>query len=134
LTENEARSHLESIRWPHHLACSHCGSVSVTRLHGKKHRPGVIQCNDCRKQFTVTVGSIMEDSHLSLQKWVLAFHLLCSSKKGFSALQLQRELGIGSYRTASFVLHRIREAMSGPLEQALQSAPSPRLRRRPESG
>ena len=120
LTEDEARSYLEGIRWPNHISCPHCGSVKVTRLQGKKHRAGLLQCSDCRKQFTVTVGSVKEDSHLPLQKWVLAFHLLCSSKKGFSALQLQRELGIGSYRTALFMLHRIREAMSGPLERALR--------------
>jgi transposase-like protein len=118
LTEDEARSYLEGIRWPDGPECPHCGSARITRLEGKAHRAGLLQCNKCREQFTVTVGGVMQDSHVSLRKWVLAFHLLCSSKKGFSALQLQRELGLGSYRTALFMLHRIREAMSEPLEKA----------------
>ncbi len=120
MTEDEARAYLEGIRWPDDPFCPHCGSRQVTRLRGEAHRDGTIQCNTCREQFTVTVGSVMESSHIPLQKWVLAFHLLCSSKKGFSALQLQRELALGSYRTAWHMMHRIREAMSGPLEQALK--------------
>ena len=119
MTEDDARQYLENIRWPDGPPCPHCGSVKVTRLQGEKHRPGVVQCNDCREQFTVTVGSVMEDSHIPLQKWLLAFHLLCSSKKGISSLQLQRELSLGSYRTALFMTHRIREAMSGPLAEAM---------------
>ena len=93
--------------------CAHCGAVeNVTRLQGEAHRPGVFQCNNCHEQFTVTVGTIFEDSHLPLRKWLIAFALLCSAKKGISALQLQRELDIGSYRTAWHLAHRIRHAMS----------------------
>jgi len=80
-------------------------------LQGKKHRDGLYQCNNCREQFTVTVGTVFERSKIPLNKWLLCNHLLCSSKKGFSALQLQRELGLGSYRTAWFMMHRLREAM-----------------------
>jgi transposase-like protein len=111
LTEDQARAHLEKLRWPHGPACVHCGSVKVTRLQGKAARPGVIQCNDCREQFTVTVGTVLEDSHIPLAKWVKGFHLMASSKKGMSALQLQRNLGLGSYRTAWHMAHRIRYAM-----------------------
>lgn len=121
MTDEEARAYLESLIWPNGPVCPHCGSVEVTRLNGKAHRPGVLKCRACLKQFTVTVGSVMEDSHIALPKWILAFHFLCSSKKGMSAKQLQRELEFGSYETAWFMSHRIREAMdSGPLEQALK--------------
>lgn len=110
-TEDEARAFFERLRWPNGPACIHCGSVNVYRVGGANHRPGLIECRDCREQFTVTVKSVMEDSHLPLSQWAKAFHLMCSSKKGISALQLQRQLGIGSYRTAWFLAHRIREAM-----------------------
>ena len=119
MTNAEARAYLESIRWPDGPVCPHCGSTNVTRLEGKAHRPGVIKCNACRQQFTATVGSIFESSHIPLQKWIMAFHLLCLSKKGMSSLQLQRELDLGSYRTALFMTHRIREAMTGPLAEAM---------------
>jgi transposase-like protein len=110
-TDDEARAYFEQIRWPNGAACVHCGSVNVYRVGGNSHRPGLFECRDCRDQFTVTVGSVMEDSHLPLSTWAKAFHLICSSKKGISALQLQRNLGLGSYRTAWFLAHRIREAM-----------------------
>ena len=100
LTDDEARDYLEKLRWPDGPVCPHCGSQKCTRLNGKAHRPGAIQCNECRKQFTVTVGSVMESTRIPLHKWVLSFHLMCSSKKGMSALQLQRELGLGSYKSA----------------------------------
>ena len=89
-------------------------------MDGDAHRPGTIQCNaaECRKQFTVTVGSVMESSKVPLTKWVLAFHLLCSSKKGISAKQMQRELGLGSYRTAWFLMHRVRLAMTDGIDAA----------------
>lgn len=119
MTDEEARAYLESIRWPDGPVCPHCGSTRATRLQGEAHREGLFKCNDCREQFTVTVGSIFESSHIPLQKWIVAFHLLCSSKKGISSLQLQRELGFGSYRTALFMTHRIREAMIGPLAEAM---------------
>ena len=80
-------------------------------MQGEAHRAGLFQCNNCGQQFTVTIGTIFEDSHIPLRKWLMAFALLCSAKKGISALQLQRELDLGSYRTAWFMCHRIREAM-----------------------
>jgi transposase-like protein len=111
MTEEEARIFLESIRWLAGTYCPHCGSFNVTRLEGERHRPGVYQCNDCREQFTVTVGTIMHRSKITLVKWIMAFHLMCSAKKGVSALQLKRQLGIGSYQTAWHLCHRIRFAM-----------------------
>ncbi len=113
LTEDEARTYLENLRWPNGPVCPHCESTNCTRMSGKRHRAGCIQCNNpqCRQQFTVRVKGILESSKVSYRRWVMAFHLLCSSKKGFSALQLQRELGLGSYKTAWFMLHRIRHAM-----------------------
>jgi transposase-like protein len=113
LTEDEARETIERILWPDGPVCAHCGATeNITRLQGQAHRPGVFQCNNCHEQFTVTVGTIFEDSHLPLRKWLMAFALLCSAKKGISALQLQRELDLGSYRTAWHLAHRIRHAMS----------------------
>jgi transposase-like protein len=112
--ETKAREHLESIRWPNGPYCPHCGNSDedqITKLAGKSHRPGLHVCNECREHFTVTVGSVMERSHIPLRKWVLGFHLMAASKKGVSAHQLMRMLGLGSYRTAWFMAHRIREAM-----------------------
>lgn len=117
LTEEEAREYMETLRWPNDSVCPHCGSNNHTRLNGKSARPGTIQCNSCREQYTVTVGTVMESSHIPLAKWVMGFHLICSSKKGISAAQLQRELGLGSYRTAWFMAHRIRHAMKVEEEQ-----------------
>lgn len=111
LTEDQARAHIEAIRWPDGPFCPHCASVNVYRLQGKSTRPGLLECRDCRGHFTVTVGTVMEDSHLPLATWIRAFHLMATSKKGISALQLQRNLGLGSYRTAWHLAHRIREAM-----------------------
>ena len=112
-SEDKARKTLERILWPDGPVCPHCGSVeNLTRLQGKAHRSGVFQCNNCHDQFTVTVNTIFEDSHIPLRKWLMAFVLLCSAKKGISALQLQRELELGSYRTAWHMAHRIRHAMS----------------------
>ncbi len=112
LTESEAREYLERLRWHNGVHCAHCNSVEITKLSGKAHREGTYQCNGCREQFSVTVHTIMEDSHIPLKKWIMAFHLMCSNKKGISSLQLQRDLGLGSYRTALFMTHRIRLAMS----------------------
>ena len=107
----KAREHLESIRWPDGPICPHCGETErVRRLEGKSHRPGAVQCNACRKQFSVTVGSVFERSKIPLNKWLLATHLLSASKKGMSAHQLHRMLGV-TYKTAWFMAHRIREAM-----------------------
>jgi transposase-like protein len=109
--EENAREHLEAIRWPDGPFCPHCGEVdNIHRLKGKSHRPGLFQCNSCLQSFTVMVGSIFERSHIPLNKWVLAFHLMAASKKGVSALQIQRMLGI-SYKSAWFMCHRIRESM-----------------------
>lgn len=114
LKENQARKILEGIRWKDGVTCPHCGSKDVTRLKSdknKKTRDGVIQCNDCRKQFTVTTGTVMHGSHITLRQWVQAFYSVCTHKKGVSALQLQRNLGLGSYRSAWYLAHRIRLAM-----------------------
>ena len=110
--EDAARAHFEAIRWPSGPVCPRCGVVAqATLVKGKSHRKGLYQCNACREPFTVTVGSVMEASHVPLHKWALGFHLMASSKKGISAHQLMRNLGLGSYRTAWFMAHRIREAM-----------------------
>ncbi len=111
MTEGQAREHLEAIRWGGSPACPHCGLFEVTRLMGKATRPGVFKCKGCRKQFTVTVGTIFERSHIPLKTWLLAFHLMCASKKGISALQLKRQLGI-AYKSAWHMAHRIRYAMA----------------------
>lgn len=121
LNEDEAREYLEGIRWPNGPVCAHCGeSERIYDLQGDAHRPGLYKCGACRKQFTVTVGTVMHRSKIGLDKWVLAFHLMCSSKKGISALQLQRNLGLGSYKTAWHMAHRIRLAMKeDPLSSKL---------------
>ncbi|HXP72676.1 MAG TPA: IS1595 family transposase [Stellaceae bacterium] len=109
-----ARRYLEHVRWPEGPVCPHCGVVGerITKVEGKKqsHRPGLYHCNDCGKQFTVTVGTVYEASHIPLHKWLLATHLLTASKKGISAHQLHRMLGI-TYKSAWFMAHRIREGM-----------------------
>jgi transposase-like protein len=111
--EDAARAYFEALRWPNGPICAHCGVVNeATKLEGQKHRPGLYKCRACEQQFSVTVGSVMESSHIPLQKWALAFRLMAGSKKGVSAHQLMRELGLGSYRTAWFLAHRVREAMA----------------------
>lgn len=114
--EDKAREHLEAIRWPNGPTCPHCGEAegsNLKRLEGKSHRPGLFQCNSCRQHFTVTVGSVFERSKIPLTKWLLGFHLMASSKRGISAHQLHRQLGI-TYKSAWFLAHRIREAMTDP--------------------
>ncbi len=115
LSEEEARQYFEAIRWPNGPVCPHCGPAKatkgVTRLEGKKHRIGLYDCKDCQQQFTSTIGTILEDTHLPIRTWLMAFAIMCSAKKGISALQLQRQLGIGSYRSAWHLCHRIRHAM-----------------------
>ena len=104
-------AHLELIRWDGEPTCPHCGEIDrVYRLEGKAHRAGLFHCNGCEGQFTVTTGSVMESSHVPLNKWVLAFRLMASSKKGISAHQLHRTIKV-TYKTAWFMAHRIREAM-----------------------
>ena len=113
MTEDQARTHIEKLLWPDGPVCPHCGSVNVYRMEGATCRPGLHRCREkeCEKQFTVTVGTIFEDSHIALAKWVMAFHLMCSSKKGMSAHQLHRMLGI-TYKSAWFMAHRIRYSMT----------------------
>ena len=120
--DDKAREYLESIRWPTGPVCPHCGSVAAHyRLEGKggskgtKARPGLYKCREkeCRKQFSVTVGTVFERSKIPLSKWLMAAYLLCSSKKGMSAHQLHRTLGV-TYKTAWFLAHRIRLAMQAP--------------------
>lgn len=111
--ETAARAHLESIRWPDGPYCPHCGSFNAHRMEGDAHRTGLFNCRDCRRQFSVTVGSVFERSHVPLHKWVLATHLMAASKKGMSAHQLHRMLKV-TYKTAWFMAHRIRAAMSNP--------------------
>jgi len=110
--ETAAYRHFEAIRWPDGPICPHCGVVDdATKLMGKSIRPGLYKCHACKKQFTATIDTVYERSHIPLHKWLLATRLLCSSKKGMSAHQLWRMLGFGSYRTAWFMAHRIRESM-----------------------
>jgi transposase-like protein len=123
LTEDEAREYIERLRWPAGPACPHCGSVNVYRMTAKSVRAGLLACRDCDGHFTVTVGTVMEDSHLPLATWVRAFHFIMSSKESMSAVQLQRNLGLGSYRTAWYLAHRIREAMKcAPVAGLLQGS------------
>ena len=107
----KAREYLEAVRWPDGPFCPHCGDTENTRkLMGKSHRPGLHNCRSCRRQFSVTVGTVFERSHIPLHQWVMASFLLCVSKKGISSPQLRRMLGV-TYNTAWFMTHRIREAM-----------------------
>lgn len=115
-----ARRHLEAQVWPNGPICPHCGNADggrITALKGKSHRPGLYQCMECREQFTVTVGSAFERSKIPLNKWLLATYLLNASKKGYSAHQLHRTLGV-TYKTAWFMFHRIREAMKDDVAQS----------------
>lgn len=109
--ENAARKHLEGLLWPEGPICPHCGVVdAATKLMGKSTRPGVYKCRACEKPFSVTVGTVFERSKIKLHVWVRAVDLYTASKKGFSAHQLHRTLGV-TYKTAWFMAHRIREAM-----------------------
>ncbi len=116
-TDEDARLYLEAVRWQEGRFCPHCGNADETKIHAitpnpaKKVRPGLYDCGACRQQFTVTVGTIFHGAKKGLRLWLAAFYLLCSSKKGMSALQLQRMLKIGSYRTAWLMFHKIRYAM-----------------------
>lgn len=109
--ESKARAHLEALRWPDGPICPKCGVVGhATLMKGKTTRSGLYQCNACREPFSVTMGTVMERSHIPLNKWVAGFELMAASKKGVSAHQLHRMLAI-SYKAAWFMAHRIREAM-----------------------
>jgi transposase-like protein len=109
--EAAALQHIERSRWGNNPYCPHCGSLRVRRMEGKT-QAGMFLCNDCRDKFTVRTGTVMERSHVPLHKWLLATHLMAASKKGMSAKQMERMLGV-TYKTAWFLCHRIREAMSG---------------------
>ncbi|MCL6251850.1 IS1595 family transposase [Altererythrobacter sp. KTW20L] len=109
--EAKAIAHLEGSRWPDGATCPHCGSDHVTKMGGKT-QAGMFLCNDCRDKFTVRTGSVMERSHVPLHKWLLATHIMAASKKGMSAAQMARMIGV-TYKTAWFLCHRIREAMEG---------------------
>lgn len=128
--EDAAWAHYETLRWPDGPTCPKCGVIgAATRLETKAtkrtrklkdgttktvewKRRGVLKCRECGEQYTATTGTIFESSHIPMHKWLMAVHLICASKKGMSAAQLHRMLGFGSYRTAWFMLHRIREAMA----------------------
>ena len=123
--DDAAREHLEALRWPHGSVCPHCGGIDrQSKLEGTSHRPGLYFCGHCRQQYTVTVGTVFERSKVALHKWVLATHLICSSKKGISSHQLHRTLGV-TYKTAWFMAHRIREAMNIPPEGQLGGGNEP---------
>jgi transposase-like protein len=116
-TEEAAIMYFESIRWPDGRYCPHCGNADEKRIYpltankAKKIRLGLYKCAECRDTFTVRVGTVMEDSHVPLHKWLIGFYMMCASKTQVSALQLQRQLEIGSYSTALFLCHRIRFAL-----------------------
>lgn len=118
----KARQWLECNRWPQGPVCPHCGVTgdAIVPVLGKKrsHRPGLYRCDGCQRQFTVTVGTVFESSHIPLHKWLLAVHLMTASKKGISAHQLHRMLGI-TYKSAWFMAHRIREGMRDPNPEPL---------------
>lgn len=116
-TEEAAREYFENLRWPDGPICSHCGNSESSRIYKitpnpeKKIRRGLYRCAECKGDFTVTINTVMEDSHIPLNKWLLAFYIMCASKTQVSALHLQRQLELGSYRTAWHLCHRIRFAL-----------------------
>jgi len=114
-TEEAARAYFEKMRWPNGPVCPHCGSTdknyALTPNKKARIREGLYKCGTCDDRFSVTVGTVMESSHVPLNKWLIAFYMMCASKTQVSALQLQRQLEIGSYRTALFLCHRIRFAL-----------------------
>jgi transposase-like protein len=148
--EEKAREFFEKQRWPEGPVCPHCGEINnAYKLAGKTTRKGLYKCGGCRSKFTVTMRSIFEDSHIPLHKWFFAIHMMCASKKGMSAHQFHRmtETFYGkkvSYRTAWFMFHRIRFAMTqhpmveklrgvvevdetyiGPKEKGFRGVPNP---------
>ena len=108
---DKAREYLEALRWPNGPVCPHCGVLGDHyALKGDSHRPGLWKCQACRKQFSVTVGTVFERSKIELNKWLMVVHLMCASKKAISSLQISRMLGV-TYKSAWFMTHRVREAM-----------------------
>lgn len=143
-TEDKCLDYLEAMRWPSGVCCIECGSTNVSRItreaKSKNKRTRLYQCleKQCGHQFSPTAGTIFHDSHLPLEKWFMAIALICEAKKSLSACQLQRHLGIGSYRTAWHLAHRIREAMAehdlvlgGPAVETDETYVGPRLRNQP---
>jgi transposase-like protein len=132
--EEAARKFIEARVWPNGPICPHCGSTEAytltPRLESKSPvRRGVYKCAECRKQFTVRIGTILEDSKLPFTKWLVTIHLMMSSKKGISSLQISRELAI-TVKSAWFMTHRIREAMRQDgqrMVEALQGVKGKRL-------
>ncbi len=116
-TDDKARKHLEGVLWKQGIVCPHCQNKDQNKFGvikanpAAKTREGLRWCGGCKKPFTVTIGTVFEDSKIPLRKWLIAWYMLCSSKKGISSLQLQRNLELGSYRTALFMAHRIRHAL-----------------------
>ena len=117
-TEKAARYYFENLRWPNGPKCPHCGNAAQDRIYRvtpnakAKIRAGLYKCAECRDTFTVTVGTVCEDSHIPLNKWLVGFYMISAGKTQVSALQLQRQLEIGSYRSALFMCHRIRFALA----------------------
>jgi len=114
--ETKARDALELVRWPDGPICAHCGNSNqnlIAKVEGEKrsHRPGLYYCNECKGQFTVTVGTVFERSKVPLTKWWMAAHMFNSGKNGTSAHEIHRTLGV-TYKTAWFMMHRLREAMT----------------------
>src|SRR5277367_5193785 len=116
-TDEKARKHLEAVLWKGGIVCPHCQCKDQARFSNIKANPavktraGLRWCSNCKSPFTVTIGTVFEDSKIPLRKWLIAWYMICSSKKGISSLQLQRNLELGSYRTALFMAHRIRHAL-----------------------
>lgn len=116
--EEKAIEYMESLLWLDGPVCPHCGNADSAKIwkltanKEKKIRVGLRQCAECKKSFRVTVGTIFEDSHITLDKWLIAWYLLSGAKKGISAKQMQRHLGLGSYKSAWFLCHRIRHALA----------------------
>jgi transposase-like protein len=116
-TDEKARKHLESVLWKGGIVCPHCQCKDKAKFSdikansAAKTRAGLRWCSNCKSPFTVTIGTVFEDSKIPLRKWLIAWYLICSSKKGISSLQLQRLLELGSYRTALFMAHRVRHAL-----------------------
>src|SRR5713226_2006969 len=105
--EDRCRTYLEKLRWEYGIRCPRCKSKKVSHIEGRDQ----YDCQACHYHFSVTAGTIFHDSHLPLWKWFLAIYMMAESKKGVSACQIQRTLGIGSYKTAWYLCHRIRAAM-----------------------
>jgi transposase-like protein len=125
-TEIQARAYFEKRRWPRGPQCPFCAGTNVYRVGGTSHRAGLIECRDCRQQFTVTVRTLMQGSRLPLSAWAKALHYLTTDMNGCGALELQRKCGIGSYRSAWLLVRRLAKATHWtPLSSRLQMANLP---------